>query len=954
MKGNVLTLVVTCTAMLSPLPAPGAPAVEAWARRYSNLTESQDQGFKAVTDSAGNVIVAGYTDEGVTGPDILIIKYSGAGAPLWTNRYDGPFHSTDEPHGLAVDGADNVIVTGYSYGGASYFDFVTIKYSSAGVGLWTNLYDGPGSFYDNAAAVAVDGSGNVYVTGTSDGIGTGHDFLTIAYSSAGTGLWTNRYNGPGNGDDEAAAVSVALDGSGNVFVTGYSDSGGFNVDYATIAYSGTGATLWVSRYNGPANSYDYPTALAADQNGNVYVTGYSDDGSFNDDYATVAYTGTGTALWTNRYNGPADNLDEPWALAVVGGTNVYVTGFSYDPVTDYDIATVAYSSTGAGLWTRRYNSAGNGDDEGYALAADASGNLYVTGFSSGVGTDWDYATVAYASDGTVLWATRYNGPASNRDVAYAVAAGNGRIFVTGYASSGASYDMTTLAYSSLGVAVWTNRYNGPGNNDDAAYAVAVDGSGQVYVTGASRGLDSIADWATVAYSSAGVALWTNRFNGSVFNSDDEPRAVAVDGSGKVFVTGYYQNPGGYDYLTIAYASTGAALWTNVYDGPISYGDYAQALALGGGNVYVTGYSQSTNGDDYATIAYSSAGVGLWTNRYDGPAHGTDRASAVAVDASGNVYVTGGSDGIDSNNDFATVAYSSTGVALWTNRYNGPGNNDDVAQAVAVGGGNVYVTGYSYGSDSSEDYATIAYSSAGVALWTNRYNGPGNGTDRAQAVAVDTNGNVCVTGYSRGGGTGDDYATIAYSSAGVALWTNRYNGPGNGEDHALAVAADGSGQVYVTGYAHSGAGSVTADFTTIAYSTAGVALGTNRYDGPFNGVDQPLSSRSLAVGADGSVVVVGRSAGRYFGNAAYDYATVKYITGPPPPPPPGPPLTIIPYGTSVLLVWATNPPGFYLQSTTDLFAPAAWQGGFSPPILLDEYNVVIEPIVGNRKFYRLSQ
>ena len=68
------------------------------------------------------------------------------------------------------------------------------------------------------------------------------------------------------------------------------------------------------------------------------------------------------------------------------------------------------------------------------------------------------------------------------------------------------------------------------------------------------------------------------------------------------------------------------------------------------------------------------------------------------------------------------------------------------------------------------------------LWTNRYNGPGNGNDYATAVAVDGSGNVFVTGYSHGSsGSYYDYATIAYSGAGVPLWTNRYNGPGNSDD-----------------------------------------------------------------------------------------------------------------------------------------------------------------------------
>jgi hypothetical protein len=102
--------------------------------------------------------------------------------------------------------------------------------------------------------------------------------------------------------------------------------------------------------------------------------------------------------------------------------------------------------------------------------------------------------------------------------------------------------------------------------------------------------------------------------------------------------------------------------------------------------------------------------------------------------------------------------------LWTNRYNGPANGDDYPIAVAVdGGGNVVVTGFSPGVDTDNDYATIAYSNSGVPLWTNRYNGAANGFDGALAMAVDGTGNVFVTGLSSVTG-GSGYATIKYSSS----------------------------------------------------------------------------------------------------------------------------------------------------------------------------------------------
>ena len=418
-------------------------------------------------------------------------------------------------------------------------------------------------------------------------------------------------------------------------------------------------------------------------------------------------------------------------------------------------------------------------------------------------------TFAQAQTATEAWVRRYNDPpagADNRgDRPYAIAVdhSSGNVIVAGEGNS----DYVTIAYSEAGMALWTNRYDGPGNNIDRVIAVAVDARGNVVVTGGSQGDGSNTDYATIAYSASGVPLWTNRYNGLLGNGVDRARAVGVDRSGNVFVTGYSEvTDTDTEYVTIAYSPAGMALWTNHHNAGENSQDWPYALALDrNGNVFVTG------GD---TIAYSGAGVALWTNRY--PAgHATD----VAVDHQGNVFVTG------SSSDFVTLAYSPAGTPLWTNRYDGPANGQDLAQAIAVDqSGNVFVTGYSVGIGSSSDYATIAYSGAGVALWTNRYNGPANGADSATSIAADRDGNVFVTGLS-GSWPSSDYATIAYSAGGVALWTNYYNGPANGPDIPMAeswipgswLAIGRDGAVYVTGSSDGDYSDFTAyDYATVKY------------------------------------------------------------------------------------------------------------------------------------------
>jgi streptogramin lyase len=140
------------------------------------------------------------------------------------------------------------------------------------------------------------------------------------------------------------------------------------------------------------------------------------------------------------------------------------------------------------------------------------------------------------------------------------------------------------------------------------------------------------------------------------------------------------------------------------------------------------------------------------------------------------------------------------VALWTNLYSGSGTGGSGASALALdASGNVFVTGYASNYPSGFDLATVAYSGTGRGLWTNRYNGPGNGNDSGQAIKADTFGRIFVTGYSAGTGTSNDFVTIAYSNSGQPLWTNRYDGPGSGDDRTTSMVLDNTGKVFVCGY-----------------------------------------------------------------------------------------------------------------------------------------------------------
>jgi hypothetical protein len=420
---------------------------------------------------------------------------------------------------------------------------------------WVREYNGSGNGEDRAVAMVLDGSGNIYVTGESVGSGTYYDYATIKYLPTGDTVWVRRYNGTASGMDKATAVAV--DRSGNVYVTGLSQGTGTSLDYLTIGYDPDGIQLWAKRYDGPAGTEDKAYAIAVDDSGNVYVTGTSAGSGTSDDYATVRYYPGGDTAWIRRYNGSGNGPDQACAIAVDDSQNVYVTGYSWGGLSNLDYATVKYDRSGNEVWVRRYDGAANGEDRAAALAVDDWGDVYVTGYSTGAGTLRDYLTVKYLSNGDTVWIARYDGPANDRDEANAIAADHsGNVCVTGFSwDSGTNLDYATVKYLPNGDIDWVGRYDGPDNAGDYAEAIAVDLSGNVYVTGGSDGGGTGQDCATIKYLPNGDTAWIKRYDGEA-GDDDQACAIATDGFGNVYVTGFASGIGtSTDYVTIRYSPT---------------------------------------------------------------------------------------------------------------------------------------------------------------------------------------------------------------------------------------------------------------------------------------------------------------------------------------------------------------------------------------------------------------
>jgi len=415
----------------------------------------------------------------------------------WTARYNGTSGNNDAGTCMALDNAGNVYVGGYTISTANDYDLIVIKYSSSGEQIWEAKYNGPANGADEATAIAVDGDGNVYVTGSST-TDTKTDFVTIKYNSKGEQQWMSRYNGPGNDND--IPVALLLDKDGNVYVTGYSKGTDNQVNFATIKYNNDGDKIWAVRNNGVSSSVAYPKAMAIDNTGSIVVAGYTDNPATNEDFLIIKYSNSGSQIWSKTYNGTGNGVDKATAVGIDQKDNIYVTGNSFGIGSNLDYVTLKYSSQGELQWDARYNGPGNNIDDPIGLAIDKNGYVYVTGSSIGNNTNYDYATIKYNPDGAELWVSRYNAQGNSSDQPSAIALDAlGSVYVTGYIWNGTDNDYATIKYNSLGSELWIAKYNGSGNSIDKATSVICDNSGNVFVTGFSVGNGTKYDITTIKY-----------------------------------------------------------------------------------------------------------------------------------------------------------------------------------------------------------------------------------------------------------------------------------------------------------------------------------------------------------------------------------------------------------------------------------------------------------------------
>lgn len=391
------TVVVGITTFGLAAPAHATPGDLLWDDYFGGPTYGIAQQVLIASD--GRAYVMGVEDTNDYNNDEYVIQsVAQTGQYLWKSTYNGsydpPAADTDVPHDIAFGPTEQrVYVTGYSEGRHSKSDWATVAYRADGTQLWVRRFNDAAGGVDSAKSLAVSSSsGRIFVTGTSNGSGTGRDVTTIAYTPSGDRLWTRTFDAPGSGPDDPAQILVDPSG-GRLYVVASCHSGGTLSDICVLAYRGNGSRLWLRTYDGQSSGDDWPATAVLSPNGRrLYLCGQSEN-----DYLALAYRRDGTRLWSAAYDGPSGDYDFATEAALSpDAQTLLVTGTSMGSADD-DVVTVAYTRSGNQAWVSRYDSGVT--DAGGAIALSPTGDHVYVASSHDTTT-----TVAYDSGGNQLWA----------------------------------------------------------------------------------------------------------------------------------------------------------------------------------------------------------------------------------------------------------------------------------------------------------------------------------------------------------------------------------------------------------------------------------------------------------------------------------------------------------------------------------------------------------------------
>jgi hypothetical protein len=447
----VLALLVLLSAPAARGAAAG-PGDSLWIHWLDGTDHTLDAAYRVAEAPDGSLYAAGVTnDNWDTAADILLIRQTpSSGTGSWSRVWDGPALNADWAADLVVDGSSNAIVVGQSLSVAKQQDWALVKYSPAGAVLWETLWGGVS--VDVPLAAVADKAGNVYVCGTADGSSTSSDWKIVKFRAKnGTVAWAFTYTGPASDSSGDMPLAMDIDAAGNLYVSGTSANKAGIRDAVVLKVSPSGTRLWARRMDGPSHLEDEGGTIVAVPAGGAYVAVSSWTGAATNRLLLVRLTASGRYAWASKWKAWDDTkvagITSTEGLALDDDGDLYVAGYSFDPnVTDQRGFVQKRSPNGALRWVRYYRPSGVEYSAFYDFAVSSIGRLWVAGVLKPTGGTEDWLLCRYESDGTRTWVSTYDTPSHLADRAMAITlCGTKSLFAAGVMEGTASYDDAATA-----------------------------------------------------------------------------------------------------------------------------------------------------------------------------------------------------------------------------------------------------------------------------------------------------------------------------------------------------------------------------------------------------------------------------------------------------------------------------------------------------------------------------
>ncbi len=496
-------------------------------------------------------------------------------------------------------------------------------------------------------------------------------FISVLFLSQQSLSQTWAWSRAGNGPQYNQGWAISTDANGNSVATGafqgstvfgnYTLTSNGDYDVFVVKYDPNGNVLWAKSGGGTGPDQGY--AICQDASGNVYVTGgflgpSATFGSFTlsgawDEIFMLKYDQNGNLQWAKKHGGGQN--DDGKGITVDANGNIYVTGYYWSTATFYGSPNVTLSSSGWGdIFTAKFDNNGNclwakkggssGDEGGNAVAVDANGNVYSTGFfratcnfGSGSVTaagDDDIFLAKYDNSGTLQWVKRAGG-STGQDRGMGIGVdGSNRVYISGHYDTQGTFGSFTLnaqggkdaflaKYDGNGNCIWAKTGGGAVGNE-SGYGLKTTQAGNSWITGsfstsATFGSYMVAtgiplDIFVVKYDSTGLVKWAAQAGGE---AKDESFSVSVDGQDRAYVTGYFTDSALFGANTIY-----GQAFTDIFVARID--NFVGIDELSGSNIPVQIYpnpmtDQATleimNGknSDYAFALYDFAGKQIYSS-----------------------------------------------------------------------------------------------------------------------------------------------------------------------------------------------------------------------------------------------------------------------------------------------------------------------------------------------------